>query len=154
MTLRRFSSVKKFLGATVRIYLQGDPNVTSRGAAALLQNDAPMITVANRVIAIRCQSVIGMRRVKAESPRVGRRLSTGQRLRSANRNFLRSVLRSEENLLQNCAILRNALRKRSDELPSVSNDMQSSETLRNSLGLNYKSAALNQLSYARRSPYT
>ena len=26
--------------------------------------------------------------------------------------------------------------------------MQSSETLRNSLGLNYKSAALNQLSYA------
>ena len=33
-------------------------------------------------------------------------------------------------------------------LPGVSNDMQSNETLRNSLGLNYKSAALNQLSYA------
>jgi hypothetical protein len=34
------------------------------------------------------------------------------------------------------------------ESPSVSNDMQSSETMRNSLGVNYKSAALNQLSYA------
>jgi hypothetical protein len=44
--------------------------------------------------------------------------------------------------MQNRAILRNALRKRNDELPSVSNDMQTSETLRNSLGLNYKSAAL------------
>jgi len=44
--------------------------------------------------------------------------------------------------MQNSATLRNALRKRNDELPSVSNDMQSSETLRNSLGLNYKSAAL------------
>jgi len=50
--------------------------------------------------------------------------------------------------MQNCAILRNPLRKRNYELPSVSNDMQSSETPRNSLGLNYKSAALNQLSYA------
>jgi len=50
--------------------------------------------------------------------------------------------------MQNCAILRNALRKRNDELPGVSKDMQRSETLRNSLGLNYKSAALNQLSYA------
>jgi len=44
--------------------------------------------------------------------------------------------------MQNRATLRNALRKRNYELPSVSNDMQSSETLRNSLGLNYKSAAL------------
>jgi hypothetical protein len=50
--------------------------------------------------------------------------------------------------MQNRATLRNALRKRNYETPSVSNDMQSSETLRNSLGLNYKSAALNQLSYA------
>jgi hypothetical protein len=50
--------------------------------------------------------------------------------------------------VQNGAILRNALRKRNDELPSGSNGTQSSETLRNSLGLNYKSAALNQLSYA------
>jgi hypothetical protein len=70
MTLRRFSSVKKFLGATVRIYLKGDPNVTGRGAAALLQNDAPMITVANRVIAIGYQSVITVWRIKAESRRV------------------------------------------------------------------------------------
>jgi|SRR6516165_1842893 hypothetical protein len=44
--------------------------------------------------------------------------------------------------MQNHAILRNALRKRNYELPSVSTDMQSSEVLRNSLGLNYKSAAL------------
>jgi hypothetical protein len=51
-------------------------------------------------------------------------------------------------LLQNRAILRNVLQKRNDELPSGSNGMQSSETMRNSLGLNYKSAALNQLSYA------
>jgi hypothetical protein len=50
MTLRRFSSVKKFFGATVRIYSQGDSNVTS-GAAALPQNDTAMISVANRVIA-------------------------------------------------------------------------------------------------------
>jgi hypothetical protein len=34
------------------------------------------------------------------------------------------------------------------ELPRVGNAVQSSEMLRNSLGLNYKSAALNQLSYA------
>jgi hypothetical protein len=38
--------------------------------------------------------------------------------------------------MQNRATLRNALRKQNYELPSVSNDMQSSETLRNSLGLN------------------
>jgi hypothetical protein len=44
--------------------------------------------------------------------------------------------------MQNCAILRNALRKRNDELPSISNNTQSSETLRNSLVLNYESPAL------------
>jgi hypothetical protein len=44
--------------------------------------------------------------------------------------------------MQNRATLRNAMRKRNDELPGVSNDMQSSETLRNSLALNYKSVAL------------
>src|SRR5262249_49157773 len=38
------------------------------------------------------------------------------------------------------ATLRDALRKQNYELPGVSNDMQRSETLRNSLGLNYKSA--------------
>ena len=52
MTLRRFSSVKKFFGDTVRIYSQGDSNVTSGAAAALLQNDTAMISVANRVIAV------------------------------------------------------------------------------------------------------
>ena len=50
--------------------------------------------------------------------------------------------------MQNRATLRNALRKHY-ELPSVSNDMQSSETLRNSLGLNYKSTALPAGSIAR-----
>jgi hypothetical protein len=50
--------------------------------------------------------------------------------------------------MQNRATLRNALRKQNYELLGVSNAMQRSETLRNSLGLNYKSAALNQLSYA------
>jgi len=45
-------------------------------------------------------------------------------------------------LMQNRSTLRNALRKQDYELPGVSNDMQRSETLRNSLGLNYKSAAL------------
>jgi hypothetical protein len=58
------------------------------------------------------------------------------------RNFLRSVLRLGKILTQNRATLRNALRNRNYELPGVSNDMQSSETLRNSLGLNYETAAL------------
>jgi len=49
--------------------------------------------------------------------------------------------------MQNCATLRNAPRKRDYELPSVSNDMQSSETLRNSLGLNLQISRSNQLSY-------
>jgi hypothetical protein len=38
------------------------------------------------------------------------------------------------------------------ELPSVGNAVQSSETIRNSLGLNYKSAAL-PAELCRRSPY-
>ena len=71
-----------------------------------------------------------------------RKTGAGQRLTSASRNFLRSVLRSGKILMQDCAILRNALRKRNYESPGVSNAVQSSETLRNSLGLNYKSAAL------------
>jgi hypothetical protein len=50
--------------------------------------------------------------------------------------------------MQNRVTVCNALRKRNYELSDVSNDMQSNETLRNLLGLNYKSAALNQLSYA------
>jgi hypothetical protein len=47
-----------------------DPNVISRGATALLQNDTTMISVANRVIAIGYQSVIAVWRMKAESRRV------------------------------------------------------------------------------------
>jgi hypothetical protein len=56
--------------------------------------------------------------------------------------------------MQNRAILRNALRKRNYELPGVSNDMQSSETLRNSLGLNYKSAALPAELYRQNAAHT
>jgi hypothetical protein len=52
MTLRRFSSAKKFFGATMRIYSRGDSNVVSGATAALLQNDTAMISVANRVIAV------------------------------------------------------------------------------------------------------
>jgi len=44
--------------------------------------------------------------------------------------------------MQNSATLRNALRKLNYALPSVGNAVQSSETLRNSLGLNYESPAL------------
>jgi hypothetical protein len=54
----------------VRIYSQTNPNVTSGGAAAFPQNDATMISVANRVIAIGYQSVIAVWRVKAQSRRV------------------------------------------------------------------------------------
>jgi hypothetical protein len=45
-------------------------------------------------------------------------------------------LRSEEFLLQNCAILRKALRMLNCRSPSVRDGMQSSETMCNSLGLN------------------
>jgi hypothetical protein len=62
--------------------------------------------------------------------------------------FLRSVLRSSEILLQNDAMLRQAVRAPNGRITSVGNAVQSSEMMRNSLGLNYKSAALNQLSYA------
>jgi hypothetical protein len=61
--------------------------------------------------------------------------------------FSRSLVRSDKILLQNGAILRNTLRMLNRQTPSVGNAVQSSETMRNSLGVNYKSAALNQLSY-------
>jgi hypothetical protein len=57
----------------------------------------------------------------------------------------RSFLRSDKILLQNCAILRNALRKRNDELPSGSNGMQSSENG----GTDFKSAASGVVSLAQ-----
>jgi hypothetical protein len=62
--------------------------------------------------------------------------------------FLRSVLRSGKILLQNGAILGNTLRILNRQIPGASNAVQNSETMGNSLGVNYKSAALNQLSYA------
>jgi hypothetical protein len=132
----------------VRIYSQRDSNGTSGAAAVLLQKDTAMISVANRVIAVGYITISLPCGEQKHNPEAwSRQLSTDQRLRSASQNFLRFVLRSGKILMQNCATLRNALRKRNDELPIGSNDMQSSETLRNSLGLNYKSAALDQVSY-------
>jgi hypothetical protein len=51
-------------------------------------------------------------------------------------------------LLHNCAIQRNAARISLASIISEKRAAQNSPTMRNSLGLNYKSAALNQLSYA------
>jgi hypothetical protein len=51
--------------------------------------------------------------------------------------------------MRSSATLRNALRKRNYELPGVSNGMQRHEKLRKPLSLNYKSAALSQLSDQR-----
>src|SRR5262249_56309501 len=61
--------------------------------------------------------------------------------------FLRSVLRLAEILLQNSANLRKPVRIASDR-NGIRDGMQRCETMCNSLGLNYKSTALNQLSYA------
>src|SRR5262249_35779004 len=65
----------------------------------------------------------------------------------------RFVLRSGEILMQNRAMLRHALRIALGIFPSGKRAMQRSGNLRNSLGVNYKSAALNQLSYAGAAPY-
>ena len=62
--------------------------------------------------------------------------------RARGTRFSRSFLRSGKILLQAGAILRNALQNPNAELPSVSNAVQHSENVPNSLGLNYKSAAL------------
>jgi hypothetical protein len=51
-------------------------------------------------------------------------------------------------LLQNSANLRRALQTQFVRLTSEKHAAQRCENLRNSLGLNHKSAALNQLSYA------
>ena len=132
-----------FFGDTVRIYSRDDPNVTSGAPAALLQNDTTTISIANRVISIRYITLALPCGEQKQRPAAWRRyLSRGQRLRSAGPNFLRSILRSGKILMQDRATVRNAMRKRNYELPGVSNAVQSSETLRNSLGLNYKSAAL------------
>lgn len=79
-------------------------------------------------------------RAKAQSRRVEASAFYGQRLISASRNFLRSLLRSDKFCCKIAQLCANALRKRNYELPCVSNDTQSSATLRSSLGLNYKSA--------------
>jgi hypothetical protein len=49
--LRRFSSAKKFFGDTVRIYSQGDSNVTSSAAVAVIQTKEIAIVNIERVIA-------------------------------------------------------------------------------------------------------
>jgi hypothetical protein len=59
-----------------------------------------------------------------------------------SQNLLRSLLRSAKFPLQDRAMLRTTARKRNEDLPSGSNGMQSGETMRNSLGLNYESPAL------------
>jgi hypothetical protein len=60
--------------------------------------------------------------------------------------------RSAKILLQNGAILRNTLRMLNLQTPSVGNAVQRSENIGNSLGLNYKSAAL-PTELCRRCPY-
>jgi hypothetical protein len=68
--------------------------------------------------------------------------------RARDPHFSRSLLRSDNFLLQHCAIQRNATRISLVLLTSEKQTAQHRENLRkNSLG-NYKSAALNQLSYA------
>jgi len=62
--------------------------------------------------------------------------------------FSRSLLRCANFLLQNCAIQRNATRISLVLLSSEKHAAQRREKLRKSFSLNYKSAALNQLSYA------
>ena len=61
------------------------------------------------------------------------------------------VLRSAKILLQNGATLRNTLRMLNRQTPSLGNAVQSSETMHNSLGVNYKSAALDSRAYAEQS---
>ena len=55
------------------------------------------------------------------------------------------LLRSANFLLQKCAVLCNTARIRFPETPSICNGAQACENVRNSLGLNYKSAALSIL---------
>jgi len=85
--------------------------VTSGGAAALLQNGTTMISVANRVIAIGYQSVIAVRRVKAQSRRG--EASAFYKATTLKRKpeifYDRSTV--GRNFDANCATLRNAMRK-------------------------------------------
>ena len=56
--------------------------------------------------------------------------------RARRGTFSRSFLRSAKFLVQNRAILRNTVRMLNRQTPSLGNAVQSSETMRNSLGLN------------------
>jgi hypothetical protein len=69
-----------------------------------------------------------------------------------DKDFSRSLLRSNKFLLQNDAIPRNTARIGFVPSTYEKQAVQRSENVRNSLGSNYKSAALNQLSYAGASP--
>jgi len=93
--------------------------------------------------------------VSCAPPPLSRTTSTRARGRSklvSDGLFSRSFLRSDKFWLQNSAIPWNAARIGFVPSTYEKQAVQSSETLRNSLGLNYKSAALNQLSYAGVSP--
>ncbi|PYS68903.1 MAG: hypothetical protein DMF73_15880 [Acidobacteria bacterium] len=68
--------------------------------------------------------------------------------RARDPHFSRSLLRCANFLLQNCAIQRNAMRISLVLLSSEKHAAQCREKLRKSFSLNYKSAALDQLSYA------
>ena len=80
------------------------------------------------------------------------RFASGRELAPDGENFLRSFLRLDEILLQNCVILRRALQTDLIRRPYQKHAAQRCEKLRNSLGLNYKSAAL-PAELCRRCPY-
>jgi len=67
--------------------------------------------------------------------------------------FSRSLLRSAKILLQNRAIECNAMRTSFRMVVSEKHAAQGHEKLRKRPSLNYKSAALDQLSYAGTAPY-
>ena len=62
--------------------------------------------------------------------------------RAREARFSRSFLRSAPFRCKTVQLCETPYERRTTKLPGVSNDMQSSETLRNSLGLNYETAAL------------
>ena len=69
-------------------------------------------------------------------------------LRSRRHSFHGRFLLSGNILMQNCAIPRNALQNGFVRLADEKHAAQRRENLRKNSGLNYKSATLNQLSYA------
>jgi len=91
-----------------------------------------------------------LRREKAVTVRVAAYLAVVLVAQLPHASFSRSFLRSAEILMQNGAILRNTLRMLNRQTPCGGNVMQSSETLRNSLGLNLQIRCCIQLSYGRK----